>query len=60
MADIQFDEPQYTAPVSAPKASWLTSLVIKTGLATDSAGAQKVLVIVLIVTIVAIILVWTL
>ncbi len=60
MADIQFDEPQYAASVSAPKESWLSSLVIRTGLATDSASAQKVLIIVLVVTIVATILVWAL
>ena len=58
MADIKFEEPQYATSISASKESWLTRLVIKTGLATDSAGAQKVLIIVLIVTIMATILVW--
>ena len=60
MADIQFQEPQYGAPLAGPKRSWLTSLVIKTGLATDDASAQKVLLITLVLTIIAIVLVWTL
>ncbi|HEY4522762.1 MAG TPA: hypothetical protein VJK73_00105 [Candidatus Paceibacterota bacterium] len=59
MADIQFEEPRY-AQSSPPKISWLTGLVIKTGLATDDAGAQKVLFIVLLLTIIATVLVWTL
>jgi len=41
------------------KYSWLANLVIKTGLAADDAGAQKVLLVVLIITIAAIIAVWT-
>jgi len=60
MTDIQFQEPQYGTPLAGPKRSWLTGLVIKTGLATDDAGAQKVLLIVLILTIIATVLVWIL
>jgi hypothetical protein len=48
MADLQFDEPQYARPAAAPgRSSWLTGLVIKSGLAQDEQGAQKVLLIVL-------------
>ena len=54
MADIQFNEPQYgQSNLSGPRRSWLTSLVIKTGLATDGAGAQKVLLIVLALAVIA-------
>lgn len=60
MADIQFDEPQYDHSSYTPKRSWLTSLVLKSGLASDDAGVQKVLLIVLVLTIIAIVLVWTL
>ena len=59
MADIQFEEPRY-AQSSPPKISWLTGLVIKTGLARDDAGAQKALLVVLILTIIAIVLIWVL
>lgn len=58
MANIQFQEPQYNAPLATPKRSWLTNLVLKAGLAKDDAGAQKVLLIVLVIIIIATILVW--
>ncbi len=55
MADLQFEEEQYEVPAAvARKPSWLSGLVIRTGLAQDEAGAQKVLLIVLALTIVAI------
>lgn len=62
MADIQFQDPQYGPPAagSGPRRSWLTNLVLKTGLATDDAGAQKVLLITLVIVIVAIIAIWVL
>lgn len=61
MDNIQFnDESQYARPAfNSDKTSWLAKLVIKTGLAKDNVGAQKVLVVVLIITIAAIIAVWT-
>lgn len=40
-----------------PKRSWLTNLVISTGLAEDDAGAQKVLVGILVVIVIAIVLI---
>lgn len=53
MTNIQFEEPQYTAPTAArsDKPSLLSSLVIKCGLARDTASAQNVLVIVLAVVV---------
>ncbi|MDP2593924.1 MAG: hypothetical protein Q8P36_01110 [bacterium] len=57
VADIQFDEPQYGQSTSRQRYSWLTGLVIKTGLASDDAGVQKVLLIVLGLAIVGIALV---
>lgn len=61
MDNIRFEEDsQYGRSMSASeKRSWLSSLVIKTGLAKDNAGAQKVLLVVLIITIAAIVAVWT-
>jgi len=59
MADVQFEEPQYTRPSYGPKRSALAGLVIKASLASDDAGAQKALIIILVLTIIAIILVWT-
>lgn len=61
MNNIRFEEDsQYNRSVSASeKRSWLSGLVIKTGLAKDNVGAQKVLLIVLIITIAAIVAVWT-
>lgn len=54
MADIQFDEPSYAPThVVAVRYSWLTNLVIRTGLASDEAGAQKMLLVVLIVAVIA-------
>ncbi|HEY4521479.1 MAG TPA: hypothetical protein VJL57_03725 [Candidatus Paceibacterota bacterium] len=60
MADVQYQEPQYGGrPRSfAPKRGWLTKFVIKTGLAKDDAGAQKVLLILGIVMIVIAVGVW--
>jgi len=61
MNNIQFnEEPQYARPVGSEKLSWLANLVIKTGLAKDNASAQKVLLVVLVITIAAIVAVWTL
>ncbi len=55
MADLQFNEEQYSTSAATRKPSWLAGLVIRLGLAQDEAGAQKALVVVLIVTIAAII-----
>lgn len=53
MADIQFQEPQYGSPqVAGVKRSWLTGLVLKTGLAKDEAGAQRVLLIILVLAVI--------
>jgi hypothetical protein len=62
MDDIRFeDDAQYGRSVSGlDKPSWLSNIVIKIGLAKDNAGAQRVLLIVLVITIAAIIAVWTL
>ena len=60
---IQFNEPEYTpAPVAAKKPAGLslTGLVIKAGLAKDEAGANIVLIIVLLVVIALTIGVWLL
>ncbi len=58
MANIQFQEPQYGSnSPSGPRRSWLTNLVIKLGLAKDDAGAQKALIGVLVVVIIAIIVI---
>ena len=47
MTDIQFNEPEYTSrPAPAPKRSYLSNLVIKSGLARDDAGAQKALLVI--------------
>mgnify|MGYP001572131742 CR=1 FL=1 len=62
MNNIQFDEePQYARPTSgSERQSWLSGLVIKTGLAKDNAGAQKVLLVVLVLVVLATIMVlWT-
>ena len=59
MSDIRFEEPQYNRPISgSERPSWLANLVIKAGLAKDNAGAQKVLIVVLIITIAAIVAIW--
>jgi hypothetical protein len=62
MDNIRFEEDsQYGRSVSnLEKRSWLSGLIIKIGFAKDNAGAQKVLLIVLVITIAAIIAVWTL
>ena len=53
---LQFQEPEYSRPFPpAAKRSWLTSLVIKTGLATHEAGAQTVLLVILVATVLGII-----
>jgi hypothetical protein len=58
MADLQFDEPQYARPsAAAGRGSWLTGLVIKSGLAQDEQGAQKVLLVVLVLAVIATIVV---
>ena len=59
MSDVQFDEPEFRRPVADTKRSLLATLVIRTGLASDDAGAQKVLLTVLILVVLAIIAVWT-
>ena len=50
---IQFEEPEYARSAALEKHSWLAGLVIKTGLAKDDLGAQKVLLIALVLIIVA-------
>lgn len=45
MTEIQFNEPLPVAPVRTERQTLLSALVIKTGLAKDLAGAQKVLLI---------------
>lgn len=55
MADIQFQEPQYTRSASYEKGPvGISGLVIRFGLAKDEAAAQKVLLIVLGVCVIAI------
>ena len=52
MADIQFNEPQYTAtPVRKP--SGLARLAIRLGLASDETSAQKVLLVALVLIVLA-------
>lgn len=47
MADIQFQEPQYgRSNLSGPRRSWLTNLVISTGLAGDERSAKYVLLVI--------------
>ena len=43
MADVQFNEPDYThsGPPRPPKSSFLARIFISLGLAKDEAGAQK-------------------
>ena len=56
MANLQFEEEQYELPAAvAQKPSWLSGLVIRTGLAQDEAGAQRVLLVALALIIVAIV-----
>lgn len=57
---IKFQEPGYARPLAGPKRSWLTSLVIKVGLAKDERGAQKVLLIILALAIIGIVLIFVL
>lgn len=61
MENVQFNEPEYGARVSAQKqASGLSRLVMKAGLAKDDAGAQRVLLIIAILAVVATaIILWT-
>lgn len=60
--DVQFNEPQYSSakPASPKKASGLSlsSLIIKAGLAKDAAGANKVLIIVLVLALAGIAAIW--
>lgn len=53
--DVQFNEPEYSARPKAQerKPSFLTSLVIRAGLAKDERSARPVLLIVLAVLVVA-------
>ena len=56
MADLQFnEEQQYARPTPTRKPSFMTGLVMRSGLAKDEAGAQRVLLIVLVLVILAII-----
>jgi len=60
MSNIQFDEEsRYARPLfNSEKRSWLANLVIKTGLAKDSAGAQKVLLVVFMLAVLGTIFIW--
>ncbi|MHB8710669.1 MAG: hypothetical protein ACYC6X_03960 [Minisyncoccota bacterium] len=59
MDNIQFSEDSQARPAfNSDKTSWLANLAIKAGLAKDNAGAQKVLVGVLVFVVLATILVW--
>ena len=55
--NIRFDEPEYMRSTALDKPSWLSSLVIKVGLAKDNAGAQKVLLVVLVLVVLATVIV---
>jgi len=56
MADIQFNEPLYARPIAGRnRLPWLTGLVIRSGLARDEQGAQKVLLIVLVLAVAGIV-----
>lgn len=45
MADISFNEPQYKNASRPGRGSFLSSLAIKSGLAKDEQGAQRVLLV---------------
>lgn len=51
--NIRFDESEYVSSAPVEADSWLTRLIIKTGLAKDSVGAQKVLLVVVVLIVVA-------
>lgn len=55
MNNMQFNEEQEYARsvMGSEKSSWLSGLVIKTGLAKDNAGAQKVLLVVFVLVVFA-------
>jgi hypothetical protein len=52
MADVQFNEPSYGTR-NGPKRSGLAQFVISLGLAKDDAGAQKALLVLLLLVILA-------
>ncbi len=60
MSDIQFEEQEYARPAAytQSKSSALSRMVISLGLAHDDAGAQKVLLVVLVITVILIGIVW--
>ena len=59
MVDIQFDEQQFEQPrAAAGKPSWLSGLVIKSGLAKDEASAQRALLIILVLAIILIVVIF--
>jgi hypothetical protein len=61
MADIQFNEPRYARPsASVHRHSWVTGLVIRSGLAADERSAQKTLLVVLVLTIAGIVAIFVL
>ena len=56
MGDVQFEEPQYTPAASPPtEPKGLAGLVIRCGFARDTAGAQKVLLVVLVLLVLVIV-----
>ncbi len=59
MPNVEFNEPSYATPYARQKqGSFISNLVVKTGLAKDEAGAQKVLLVIFILVIIAAVLVW--
>lgn len=62
MADVEFNEPQYAASARssrASKGSAFERLIVSMGLAKDSKGAQRVLLIIsILMLIIAAFLVW--
>ncbi len=58
-SQIRFDEPtEYGRPQQVGKSSAITRLVISTGLASDERGAQKVILIILVLVAVGTILIF--
>jgi hypothetical protein len=53
MSNVTFEEPEYNRNATSrpQKISFLTDLTIKTGLAKDEAGAQRVMLIVTVVVV---------
>ena len=60
MDTVQFnEEPKYARQdFDSEKPSWLANMVIRTGLAKNNAGAQKVLLVVFLLAVLATILIW--